>query len=472
MHPKLIRFVVGAAAALSLLGAANFAQASSLTQTQISAIIGLLRSFGADQNTINNVSAALNGQATGGSGQSQGQPGAGNSCFGFSHNLYVGVTDATTGGEVSQLQTMLGVSPTGYFGPLTKQAVINWQGAHGISPIGVVGPATRAALACGGSTSSMNSSNFTAMPTTGPAPLLVTFMEAYPASQMGSIDFGDGSVSDSSTWQSHASDRIGCASDVYCSTVHTYTNAGTYHAVLKDSSGKVLASQTITVTGSSTSGTPSATIDQSSLSVANGTPTLTGTISGTSQISVSIWQGTLSPQQLQSPTSLDQKLELWGNSTLTRVPEVSVNSAGRWTTSIGGSQVAGGGAPSPYFAPGTYTVAVYDMSESGSGTGLLASGVLTVTGGSVPSIVITSISGKNVTVSYNAAGNVGNAYIELVDQSNGLPVDSQPLSELHAPSGSGSVTYTISTNITSGTYFLELNEVSHPWPKSSNFTLQ
>ena len=55
--------------------------------------------------------------------------------------------------EVSLLQTFLyqkGYYPegkiTGYFGGLTKSAVIRFQQAKGISPIGLVGPATRGAL--------------------------------------------------------------------------------------------------------------------------------------------------------------------------------------------------------------------------------------------------------------------------------------------------------------------------------------
>ena len=35
---------------------------------------------------------------------------------------------------------------TGYFGPLTRQAVINFQKKYGIDPIGTVGPITRAKL--------------------------------------------------------------------------------------------------------------------------------------------------------------------------------------------------------------------------------------------------------------------------------------------------------------------------------------
>ena len=48
--------------------------------------------------------------------------------------------------EIKTPQQMLSVSPTGYFGPLTRQAVINFQKKYGIDPIGTVGPITRAKL--------------------------------------------------------------------------------------------------------------------------------------------------------------------------------------------------------------------------------------------------------------------------------------------------------------------------------------
>lgn len=62
----------------------------------------------------------------------------------FTQNLTVG----STGAEVTQLQTVLGVTPvTGYFGPITKAAVVSYQASKGIVPTsGFVGPLTRASL--------------------------------------------------------------------------------------------------------------------------------------------------------------------------------------------------------------------------------------------------------------------------------------------------------------------------------------
>ena len=57
------------------------------------------------------------------------------------------------GTEVSELQKRLKALEyflypeiTGYFGAVTKKAVIDFQKANGIDPIGIVGPKTRAVL--------------------------------------------------------------------------------------------------------------------------------------------------------------------------------------------------------------------------------------------------------------------------------------------------------------------------------------
>ncbi len=85
-----------------------------------------------------------------------------NFCPSISRSLYRGLTDAITGGEVSELQKFLKSDPTiypeglvtGYFGPLTERAVQRFQAANGIiaygtpatTGYGVVGPKTRAVL--------------------------------------------------------------------------------------------------------------------------------------------------------------------------------------------------------------------------------------------------------------------------------------------------------------------------------------
>ena len=72
----------------------------------------------------------------------------GQTCADISNNLSVGVKNT----EVTSLQQYLAekeylkVSPTGYFGSQTKQAVQSFQSISSITPTGFVGPLTRAEL--------------------------------------------------------------------------------------------------------------------------------------------------------------------------------------------------------------------------------------------------------------------------------------------------------------------------------------
>ncbi|MEK7156470.1 MAG: peptidoglycan-binding protein [Patescibacteria group bacterium] len=119
-----------------------------------------------------------------------------------------------TGSDVKELQAYFGVTQTGYFGPMTARAVAAFQAEEGLSQVGIVGPMTRAAFArrCGWN------QTFTASPTSGPAPLLVTFDVSRRATDVGySIDFGDG--------QSGPLSHAGLQS-------HTYTSKGAYTAKL------------------------------------------------------------------------------------------------------------------------------------------------------------------------------------------------------------------------------------------------
>jgi hypothetical protein len=115
----MIKKYVGAGlVAFGLLFSVSFAtpiQAASLTSQQISAIIGLLQSFGADQNVINNVSVALGGA-----------PSGSQSCNTFSDITY-GTSDTKPGGRVSQLQAWLGISSNTYgFGTYGPKTLALW----------------------------------------------------------------------------------------------------------------------------------------------------------------------------------------------------------------------------------------------------------------------------------------------------------------------------------------------------------
>ena len=155
----MVALVTGVAVAVALMGAVAVApaQAAGLSETQIQSIVSLLASFGADSATIANVSAALRGQATPGTGS-----GNAGTCPALSRSLQQG----SDGADVKALQVFLNGSAstqiavtgagspgleTTYFGGLTKAAVIKFQSANGVSAIGIVGPATRAAIAavCG-----------------------------------------------------------------------------------------------------------------------------------------------------------------------------------------------------------------------------------------------------------------------------------------------------------------------------------
>jgi Putative peptidoglycan binding domain len=273
MQSRFTRWAAGAAVTLSLFAGAGMAQASSLTSTQVSAILSLLQSFGADQGTINNVSIALGGS-----------PAPQSSCINLSSNFTLG----SSGSDVTTLQNYLinkgeltGTSATGYYGYLTASAVGQLQVSLGIvssqsdSAYGIMGPKTRAAVGCGGTTTvspaqpvqpttpTSNNGGFSVSPLSGAAPLTVSFSEDKETGLGNVVDFGDGSVGE-----------LQCGLGL-CSVGHTYTIAGTYTAKLGQGGCKVddtcsinsvVTSQTITVTGASVA-SPSATIDPYSLNV-------------------------------------------------------------------------------------------------------------------------------------------------------------------------------------------------------------
>ena len=128
---------------------------------------------------------------------------AGSSCPSINGSLSVG----SSGGNVTSLQDFLislGLLPsddnTGYFGNLTSSALASWQSQNNIPALGIVGPLTRAALGnCGTSNGSSSgqggsqSTYFTAKPTSGDAPLTVTFTPNSSVTGYYAVNFGDGS---------------------------------------------------------------------------------------------------------------------------------------------------------------------------------------------------------------------------------------------------------------------------------------
>lgn len=149
----------------------------------------------------------------------------------ITHDLSLGTTDTAVGGDVSSLQTFLGLSATGYFDAATKQSVISWQASNSVSPaVGYVGPLTRAAIIkrCNPSGGSTVDVSFSATPSTGTAPLAVAFSSSGVDLGTGQyiIDYGDSATS--GALQSYCSTSTDCS----LSANHTYTSAGVYTASL------------------------------------------------------------------------------------------------------------------------------------------------------------------------------------------------------------------------------------------------
>lgn len=146
--------------------------------------------------------------------------------------LFQTVVRGSSGNQVLELQKFLSdyydISPatiqTGYFGRITQGYVQQFQREQGLPSFGIAGSLTRAAIAmvCG---SGNGSTTFTATPTSGAAPLTVTFAAA-KGSNRYAADFGDGQV------KSMDSCPEGDCSNFVPSIRHTFTAPGTYTAKL------------------------------------------------------------------------------------------------------------------------------------------------------------------------------------------------------------------------------------------------
>lgn len=157
---KVAAVATGLAMATSMLSLAPMAHAAALTDAQVSSILSLLTSFGADASTIANVQASL----TGGTPTSTGS-GSTSSSYTFTRDLTVG----STGADVTALQNALKAggymtaNATGYFGALTKAGVAAWQTAKGVTPAaGYFGAKSRAAfgsVSTGGTTTGGTTNN-------------------------------------------------------------------------------------------------------------------------------------------------------------------------------------------------------------------------------------------------------------------------------------------------------------------------
>jgi hypothetical protein len=301
MRPQFVQWAAGAAVALSLYGPVSIAQAASLSPTQIQAIVSLLQSFGADPSVVANVQATLSGQ---------GNTGTTSSCLNLTYDLYAGETDAQTDGQVSQLQSFLGVSPTGYFGPLTLSAVQNWQASRGIvssgsadtTGYGFVGPRTIAAMGCGSTVASPSQPVAPVQPTqpitsTSPTAMInqesLTSTSATPtitgtatqvsgsvmvviANQNGYAGSGFLAPASNGAWSGTVSSSFPIPNGTYSVSVYD------------GSSGPLLTTGMLTVEVP-TASQPSATIDQASLNSTSNEPnTLSGNASNLASVQITL----------------------------------------------------------------------------------------------------------------------------------------------------------------------------------------
>lgn len=137
---KEARNTIIAGVFVALIVVASAAPASALTVADIQAQIqGLLLQIA----SLTGQSSAQNSTAVTVSPSFQHRV-----CSVLYRNLSLGMRgdDVLALQEFLQAQGYFYATPTGYYGPLTAQAVARWQAANGISAVGAVGPLTRARI--------------------------------------------------------------------------------------------------------------------------------------------------------------------------------------------------------------------------------------------------------------------------------------------------------------------------------------
>ena len=147
------------------------------------------------------------------------------------------LAQGSRGDDVTGLQEFLrdqgffSGNATGFFGPVTAQAVAKWQSQEGVTSVGSFGPLSRARLIkwCGGG--EIPKERLSASPMRGDAPLTVTFNTWLSGFRMNTIsyviNFGDGSEERATDCPAPADACTGPGVNT-----HTYANNGTYVATL------------------------------------------------------------------------------------------------------------------------------------------------------------------------------------------------------------------------------------------------
>lgn len=222
-----------AIAAVFIAGAGALASpASALTVSEIQTQIQQLLSKIAELQGQANVQVQSNTVSTDTSVSSS--PSKHRVCAVLSRNLSQGTRgdDVTSLQEFLQSQGYLSAQATGYFGPMTAQAVAKWQASQGVSAVGSFGPLSRERIKiwCGGGNWN-NTERFSASPTQGSAPLSVMFSTWISGFRVPNIyytiDFGDGTSERAAHCYAPAD---ACMSPGQ--NPHTYSANGTYTATL------------------------------------------------------------------------------------------------------------------------------------------------------------------------------------------------------------------------------------------------
>ena len=157
MQRKLIGFSLSLVLLLGL--SPTLLQAAALTEQQIQAIMNLVRSFSADEAVVRSVQLSLEGKTPVIAPQVHIQTPPKIGCIMLTTNLRYRMEEWTTGGQISLLQDFLKTrglfkqKSNGFFGVTTLQAVNKFQESVGLSSTGFVGPLTRGKIkeqTCGG----------------------------------------------------------------------------------------------------------------------------------------------------------------------------------------------------------------------------------------------------------------------------------------------------------------------------------
>ena len=114
----------------------------------------------------------------------------------------------STGAQVMNVQTVVGVTADGSFGPMTKAAVVAWQTAHGLTADGAVGPMTAAAM---NGTSGSGSGSLPAgcTSTSGFSPSTGLPCSGSTSGPTGPLAGTDGSISDVNELSQYSAEEVG-----------------------------------------------------------------------------------------------------------------------------------------------------------------------------------------------------------------------------------------------------------------------